>query len=268
MNNNIENLSHSIIGAIVGDVIGSVYEFHNVKKTDFTLFGVGSNFTDDTVMTVAVADWLVTEGDLQDIMRTYGRKYPRAGYGASFFQWLTTRYPQPYNSWGNGAAMRVSPVGWAFDTLQETLAVARKSAEVTHNHPEGVKGAQATATAIFLSRTGKSKQEIKAYIKHEFGYHLDRTCDEIRPTYHFDISCQGSVPEAIIAFLESEDYEQAIRLAVSLGGDSDTIACIAGGIAAAFYKEIPSYILTETCNRLPGEFVEVLRLFDEKIIKK
>lgn len=257
----------ALLGAIAGDVIGSVYEFHPVKSLDFPLFVDRiSKYTDDTVMTVANADWLLTGDELTGIMSEYGNRYPFAGYGGSFFKWLMLDNPQPYNSWGNGSAMRVSPVGWAFDTLEETLEAAQKSAEVTHNHPEGIKGAQATAACIYLARTGKSKQEIKEYIETSFGYNLHRTCDEIRPSYEFDISCQGTVPESIIAFLESTDYESAIRLAVSLGGDADTMGAITGGIAEAYYKEIPGYIQEEVLKRLPDEFIDVMQQFHERFV--
>lgn len=251
-----------MIGAIAGDIIGSVYEFDNIKTTDFPLFTSESDYTDDTIMTVAVADWLLNGGDLTRVMQGYGRKYPcpMGGYGGRFSGWLREKDPQPYNSWGNGSAMRVSAVGWKFDSLEETLDVARETALVSHNHPEGIKGAQATAAAIYLARTGKNKQEIKQYIETTFSYDLNRTCDEIRPTYHFNESCQGTVPEAIIAFLDSTDFENAIRLAVSLGGDSDTLACITGGIAEAFYG-VPDTIREEVVKRLPKEFNRLLMFF-------
>lgn len=250
-----------LLGAIAGDVIGSVYEFCPVKTLNFPLFTEASRFTDDTVMTVANADWLLTDDSLLGIMQDYGNRYPTAGYGGRFCSWLSMDDPQPYNSWGNGSAMRVSPVGWAFDTLEETWDAAKRSAEVTHNHPEGIKGARATAVCIFLARTGSSKQEIKRYVEKAFGYNLDRTCNEIRPDYSFDVSCQGSVPESIIAFLESTDYESAVRLAVSLGGDADTMGAIAGGIAEAYYGGVPATIKEEVLKRLPDEFVEVMRKF-------
>lgn len=256
-----------LLGAIAGDVIGSFYEFCPTKALDFPLFvDRQSKFTDDTVMTVVNADWLLTGDELQGIMLDYGNRYPFAGYGGSFFKWLMLDNPQPYNSWGNGSAMRVSSVGWAFDTLEDTLEMAKKSAEVTHNHPEGIKGAQATAACIYLARTGKSKQEIKEYVETTFGYDLHRTCDEIRPHYEFDMSCQKTVPESIIAFLESTDYENAIRLAVSLGGDADTMGAITGGIAEAYYKEIPASIQEEVLKRLPEEFIEVMQQFYEKFV--
>ncbi|KKB50000.1 hypothetical protein HMPREF1212_03160 [Parabacteroides sp. HGS0025] len=246
-------------GAIAGDIIGSVYEFDNIKTTDFPLFTNESDYTDDTIMTVAVADWLLNGGDLAKVMQRYGREYPypTGGYGGRFSGWLREKDPLPYNSWGNGSAMRVSAVGWMFDSLEKTLEVAKETAVVTHNHPEGIKGAQATAAAIYLARTGKSKQDIKQYIETAFSYDLGRTCDEIRPFYRFNESCQGTVPEAIIAFLDSSDFEDAIRLAVSLGGDSDTLACITGGIAEAFYG-IPEDIKLEVKKRIPEKFNEII----------
>ena len=257
-----------LCGAIAGDIIGSVYEFRPFKKTDFPLFMDYSHYTDDTVMTVANADWLVTGDSLLGIMQDYGNRYPTAGYGGMFSSWLREDEPKPYNSFGNGSAMRVSPVGWAFETLEETLDIAKQSAEVTHNHPEGIKGAQATAACIFVARTSKSKQDIKEYIEKTFGYNLNRTCDEIRPTYDFDVTCQGSVPESIIAFLESTDFESAVRLAISLGGDADTMGAITGGIAEAFYGGVPDHIRIEVMKRLPKEFVIVMEKFYEKLIKE
>ena len=235
-----------IIGAIAGDIIGSSYEFNNVKSLDFELFPKGTYFTDDSVLTAATMDVLLNEGDERDYAeayRWYGETYPHRGYGERFRAWLNSENPKPYNSWGNGSAMRASPIGWYCRNMDEVLAEARQSAEVTHNHPEGIKGAQAVAAAVFMARTGKKKSEIKDFIAGTFGYNLNRTIDEIRPGYAFDESCQGSVPEAIIAFLESSDYESAVRLAVSIGGDSDTIACIAGSIAEAHYRKIPNHIM-------------------------
>lgn len=257
-------------GAIAGDIIGSVYEFDNIKTTDFPLFMNESDYTDDTIMAVAVADWLLNGGDLAKVMQRYGREYPypTGGYGGRFSGWLREKDPLPYNSWGNGSAMRVSAVGWMFDSLEKTLEVAKETAIVTHNHPEGIKGAQATAAAIYLARTGKSKQDIKQYIETTFSYDLGRTCDEIRAFYRFNESCQGTVPEAIIAFLDSSDFENAIRLAVSLGGDSDTLACITGGIAEAFYG-IPEDIKLEVKKRIPEKFNEIIgQLVVTKIISR
>lgn len=257
-----------LCGAIAGDIIGSVYEWHTTKNTDFYLFTLSSKFTDDTVMTVANADWLLTGDSLLGVMQDYGNRYPHAGYGGMFRSWLREDEPKPYNSFGNGSAMRVSPVGWAFDTLEETLEAAKQSAEITHNHPEGIKGAQATSACIFMARTGKSKQEIKDYIEKRFGYNLSRTCDEIRPTYDFDVTCQGSVPESIIAFLESTDFESAIRLAVSLGGDADTMGAITGGIAEAYYGGVSEHIRKEVLKRLPNEFIVVMQKFYQKFVEK
>ncbi|UCD79514.1 MAG: ADP-ribosylglycohydrolase family protein [Desulfobacterales bacterium] len=231
-----------MIGAIAGDIIGSVYEHYPIKTKDFPLFDSRCRFTDDSVLTVAVADAILKGRSYSDSMREIGRRYPHAGYGGSFIQWLYSHDPQPYNSWGNGAAMRVSPVGFAFATEEQVLEEARKTAEISHNHPEGIKGAQATALAVFLARAGHDKEEIRKQISQRFGYDLGRGVDDIRPGYTFDVSCQGTVPEAIIAFLDSESYEDAVRNAVSLGGDSDTLACITGGFAEAFYGEVPMHI--------------------------
>ena len=256
-----------ILGAIAGDIIGSIYEFNSTKNYDFLLFSDSSTYTDDTVMTVANADWLVTSDPLKGIMLDFGNRYTNS-YGGRFFGWLLSENPQPYNSWGNGSAMRVSPIGWAFDTLEETLVAAKQSAEVTHNHPEGIKGAQVTAACIYWARKGKSKQEIKEYVEALFGYDLNRTCDEIRSNYQFEPSCQKTVPESIIAFLESTDFENAIRLAVSLGGDADTMGAITGGIAEAYYGGVPEHISKEVLKRLPDEFIEVMQKFYQKFVEK
>ncbi|MDL2222032.1 ADP-ribosylglycohydrolase family protein [Parabacteroides sp. OttesenSCG-928-N08] len=260
------NRDNLLLGAVAGDIIGSVYEFNNHRNTDFPLFVKHSEFTDDTVMTVAVAEWLFTQGDLSRILQDYGNRYPSESYGLSFRNWLRAKNPQPYNSWGNGSAMRVSYVGWAFNSLEEVLKGAKQSAEVTHNHPEGIKGAQATAACIFLARTNHSKEQIKDYVETTFGYDLNRSCDEIRPVYQFNESCQETVPEAIIAFLESSDFENAIRLAISLGGDSDTLAAITGGIAEAYYDGVPAPIKQELLNRLPQELIEVIRRFGDRFL--
>ena len=251
-----------MFGAIAGDVIGSVFERHNVKHTSFPLFSEGSRFTDDTVLTVAVAESIMEGKEYGQVLREYGRRYPHAGYGGLFLQWLFSEKPEPYSSFGNGSAMRVSPVGFACSTLEQVLKEAERSAAVTHNHPEGIKGAQATAAAVFLARQGSKKKEIRRYITEQFGYNLEQTLEEIRPHYSFDATCQGSVPQAIIAFLLSTDYEDAIRKAISLGGDSDTIACITGGIAQAFYGQIPHHIVTRTEALLPNELLKVVEQFN------
>lgn len=256
-----------MLGAIAGDVIGSSYEFNNTKDYGFRLFTSESDFTDDTVMSVAVAEWLLTgkrhtHAKLEKIMVKFSRKYPcpMGGYGTGFYNWLfSAGERKPYNSWGNGSAMRVSAVGWFFDTLEETERVAGISADITHNHPEGIKGAQSTAAAIWLARNGKTKDDIRSYIETRYGYDLHRTWEQLHPVYDWDSSCQGTVPEAMIAFLDSTDYEDAIRKAVSLGGDSDTLACITGGIAEAFYGVPPGNISSRVVDKLPEDFVEIIR---------
>lgn len=270
--NENDALPEMLYGAIAGDIIGSVYEFAPCLKTDFPLFTESSQFTDDTVMTVAHADWLWVSRDcdkdvLVNIMQEYGNTYPGMGYGGMFYHWLWSDNPQPYNSYGNGSAMRVSPVGWAFDTLDETLMMAARSAEVTHSHPEGIKGAQATAACIFLARTGRSKEYIKQYVENSFGYDLSKSCDEIRPTYKFNETCQDTVPQSIVAFLESTDYEHAIRLAISLGGDADTMGAITGAIAEAFYHGVPNHIKAEVIKRLPKNMVLAMTQFYNDFIK-
>lgn len=253
-----------MLGAIAGDVIGSVFEGHPTKSPDFPLIDAHCTFTDDTVLTVAVADAILSRADYASSLEQWARKYPNAGYGGAFYRWMLSPDRAPYNSWGNGSAMRVSPVGFAFDSLEAVLQEARRTAEVTHNHPEGIKGAQATALAVFLARQGESKGRIRNEITQRFAYDLDRTLDAIRPAYRFDISCQGSVPESIIAFLESEDVESAIRKAISLGGDSDTMACIAGAIAEAFYREIPPSIRSGVRNRLTADLLAVVDEFQAR----
>jgi len=249
-----------VFGAIIGDVIGSAFESDPVKKPDFPLFGPMTRFTDDTVLTVAVANAILRGEDYGASIKRFGQNYPDRGYGSNFYCWMFASASEPYHSWGNGSAMRVSPVGFAFDSPESVLAEAEKSAAVTHDHPEGIKGAQAVALAIFRARTGTPKDVIKSEITRRFGYNLDRTLAEIRPRYCFDISCQGSVPESIIAFLESGGVEDAVRNAVSLGGDSDTMGCIAGGIAHAFYGKPPAELAAATRRYLPEEF---LRIVDE-----
>ncbi len=260
--------SNTIIGAVVGDVIGSVFERNNIKTTNFDLFNSKCDYTDDTVLTIAVAECILNNKNFAKTIWEYGRNYRGRGYGGSFRNWLQQDNLKPYGSFGNGSAMRASAVGFAFDNIETVLDIAKQTAEVTHNHPEGIKGAQATATAIFLARKGKSKQEIKDYITSTFNYDLGFTLDEIRPTYKFDVTCQGSVPQAIVAFLESSDFEDAIRLAISIGGDSDTIACITGGIASAYYKQIPKEIIDFVVDKLPGEYIEIMNKFDEQYNRK
>ena len=250
-----------MLGAIAGDIIGSVYEWDNIKTKQFPLFRPESRFTDDTVLTVAIADAILNQVDYTASLKQYHQWFPNAGYGRTFKDWAGSSRREPYNSWGNGSAMRVSPVGYAFDNLEQVLQEAKHSAEVTHNHPEGIKGAQATAAAIFLARTEQSKSEIKTYIESMFAYDLSQELDAIRPAYRFDVSCQGSVPQAITAFLESTDFEDAIRNAISLGGDSDTIACIAGSIAEAFYGGVPDTITRETMARLDQRLIDVVEAF-------
>ena len=262
-------------GAILGDMIGSPYEFDMGDKTKFfPLFSKRSLFTDDSVMTIAVADAFLDSQPNADVewirnrlirgMQRYGKEFPHAGYGGMFRHWLRSKDPQPYGSYGNGSAMRVSSVAWIYDDLEAVRTMARLSAEVTHNHPEGIKGAEATASAIYLARTGKTKAEIKAYIVENFGYDLSPTCDEIRPSYHHVESCQETVPEAITAFIEGESFEAVIRTAVSLGGDCDTLTCIAGAIAEGFYG-VPEELKMECRNRLDKRLLEVVDRFDDFI---
>ncbi len=256
-----------MIGSIAGDIIGSVYEFDRIKTKDFPLFHPQCSFTDDTVLTVAVADAILSGRSYLESILQIGRRYPGAGYGGLFGDWLHSDDPQPYNSWGNGSAMRVSPVGFAFDTETEALEESRKTAEISHNHPEGIKGAQATALAIFLARMRHDKEEIRMKISRRFGYDLHRTVDDIRPTYSFNESCQGTVPEAIVSFLDSTSYEDAIRNAISLGGDSDTLACITGGIAEAFYGEVPDTIRTKALEFLTPDLREITEIFCRKYVR-
>jgi ADP-ribosyl-[dinitrogen reductase] hydrolase len=258
-----------MLGAIIGDIIGSAYEFHPTKSLDFPLFTNRSIFTDDTVLTTATAIWILEGKDYVQTLKDFTRRYPKRGYGSNYFQWAHSTNNEPCNSFGNRSAMRVSPVGFACSTLAEVLTKAKESAVATHNHPEGIKGAQAVALAIFLARQGKTKTEIKTRIEKEFGYDLSRIYQDIQPDYSFDVSCQGSVPEAIIAFLASDDFEDAIRKAIALGGDADTQACIAGGIAEAYYKGIPGKLKEEALNRLPQEFIIILnRFYREKLGQK
>jgi len=255
-----------MIGSIAGDIIGSIYEQNPIKTKEFPLFHPRCRFTDDTVLTVAVADAILTGGSYEQSVREIGRRYPNAGYGGSFIAWLYSDHPQPYNSWGNGAAMRVSPVGFAFNTEDEVLSEAAKTAGISHNHPEGVKGAQATALSVYLCRTGHTKDEIREQISQRFGYELHRTVNDIRPAYTFDISCQGTVPEAIIAFLDSNSYEDAVRNAISLGGDSDTLACITGGIAEAFYRDVSDDIRAKVREILTPDLLRIADAFCRKFM--
>lgn len=253
-----------MIGAIAGDIVGSIYEASPIKRKDFPLFDPRCRFTDDSVLTVAVARAILEDGDYRRWVREIGRRHPHAGYGGSFIQWLQSHNPEPYGSWGNGAAMRVSPVGFAFNDVDTVLHEAARSAEISHNHPEGIKGAQAVAFAVFLARTGAGKEQIKEETVRRFGYDLDRTLDGIRPSYRFDISCQGTVPEAIIAFLESTSFEDALRNAVSLGGDSDTLACITGGIAEAWYGAVPGPIQEQVRRYLTDDLRTITDQFGER----
>lgn len=256
-----------MIGAIAGDMIGSPYEFgrERVDAADFPLWSAQSRFTDDTVMSLAIADALTksldegTDFETEAItcMQSFGRRFPDAGFGGTFFGWLYAEDPQPYNSWGNGSAMRVSPVGWAFGTLPETLRYATASARVSHNHPEGIKGAQATAAAIFLARTGNSKEAIRSYLRDTFGYDVDRAYESVKAGYQSAVSCQETVPESMICFFEATGYEDAVRKAVCLGGDTDTMACIAGSVAEAFWG-VPEDIEGEARSRLDPFLTDAL----------
>ena len=263
-------------GAILGDIIGSPFEFDRGKKTkDFPLFCGKSEFTDDTIMTIAVAEALMdstpemTDAQIREritgAIRRHGRRYPDAGYGVRFNRWLWDRNPEPYNSWGNGSAMRVSAAGWLFDDLTTVRRMARLSAEVTHNHPEGVKGAESVACAIWLARNGNTKDDIRDFVETIFDYDLSRTCDEIRPGYFHVESCQATVPEAITAFLEGKSFEDVIRTAVSLGGDCDTLTCIAGSMAEAFYG-VPEDLKAECRGRLSEDLLEVLQRFEDRLL--
>ena len=258
-----------MIGGIIGDIVGSIYEFSNIKTKDFELFGPECGYTDDSVLTIATADWLLHGGDVAQYYSRYGLDYPypMGGYGCGFERWLVrTRREgiyEPYYSCGNGSAMRVGPVGWAFNSNAEVLEWAKKSAECTHNHPEGIKGAQATALCILLSRLKWQKPEIQKMIELEICYNLHFTCDEIRPTYGWGGTCQDSVPQAIVAFLDGNDFEDCIRNAISIGGDSDTIACITGSIAEAYYG-VPSVIREKALTYLPQEFINIINKFEAR----
>lgn len=255
-----------MLGSITGDIVGSIYEWNNIKTTEFPLFQASCRFTDDSVLTVALAEALLTGESYAALLKRYCRNYPEAGYGKSFLRWAQSDSVEPYNSWGNGAAMRVTPVAWAFDTLGEVLAKAAEFSAVTHSHPEGIRGAQAAASAVFLARKGGDRREIARYVTERFGYDLTRSLDEIRPGYAFDVSCQGTVPEAITVFLESTDFESAIRLAVSLGGDSDTLAAITGGIAQAYYGGVPEPIASTALSFLDEPLRAVTLRFEGKYV--
>ena len=258
-----------IIGAIAGDIIGSTHEFYPIKTKEFNLFSKKSVFTDDTVMTLAIAKWLCEDKTSKDVLiknlKYFGNRYPNAGYGGMFKKWLSQESPEGYGSWANGSAMRVSPCAWVAESLEEAQELAKLSAVVTHDHPEGVKGALATSDAIYLARLGATKDEIREHVEVRYGYDLNRTVDEIRPIYSFDVSCAGSVPESIICFLDAKDYEDTIRNAVSLGGDADTQAAIAGSIASAYW-EVPKTIAYKSIHRLDYFLLNVFIEFEEMFL--
>lgn len=256
--------NYCLLGAIAGDVIGSVYEYSEQKSLDFPLLSQSSRVTDDSILTLAVADAILNGRSYMEYIHRYAQNYPDHDFGGSFRVWMMSKNPQPYNSFGNGSAMRVSPIGWAFKTVEEVLQEAEASAAVTHNHPEGIKGAQSVALAIFRARHGSTKENICEEVTERFGYNLLRSVDEIRPTYHFDETCQKTVPPAIIAFLESRDFEDAIRKAVSLGGDADTLAAITGSIAEAFYGGVPKEIMLGIRKKIPAELWNVVERFSLK----
>ena len=264
-----------MIGSIIGDIVGSIYEFtpNNIKTKQFEFFNPNGSYTDDSILTFATADWLLHGGEVAHYYSKYGEKYPwpMGGYGGGFKLWLVRSIRQqdyrPYNSCGNGSAMRVGPVGWAFDTIEEILAKAKESAECTHNHPEGIKGAQATALAIMMARHGCDKNEIRSEIEKRFEYDLQFTCEQIRPTYTWGETCQDSVPQAIVAFLDGEDYEDSIRNAISIGGDSDTIGCITGSIAEAYFG-VPADLRNSAMNYLPEELQSIISEFENKFGNK
>jgi len=262
----MEGSATCLLGAISGDIIGSVYEFTAPKSTDFVLFTPSSQITDDSILTLAVADAILNKGSYRDRIQEFARSYPSKGYGGFFSRWIYTDDPQPYHSFGNGSAMRVSAVGWAFNTDKDILSEAEASAAVTHNHPEGIKGAQAVALSIFRARSRVSKDAIRTEIIGRFGYDLSATLDEIRPSYRFDGTCPGTVPQAIIAFLESGDYEDAVRKAIKLGGDADTLAAITGSIAEAFYGGVPPNIVDQVRKRVPVELWKIIEEFKQKYL--
>lgn len=259
--------TYCLLGAAAGDIIGSRFEGRPHKSESFELFTPSSKFTDDTVLTVAVADAILRQEDYGSVIMEYARRYPMAGYGGSFRDWMYSDDPQPYYSFGNGSAMRVSPVGWGFETLEDVLREAERSATPTHNHPEGIKGAQAVALAVFMARKGSGKDEIRQEIVERFGYDLSQTLERLRPRYRFDITCQGTVPPAILAFLESDGVEDAISKAVSLGGDADTLAAITGSIAEAYYGRLQEELIVEVKRRLPDEFWQVIDSFSKSFCR-
>jgi ADP-ribosylglycohydrolase len=263
-NNILIKDEQAMIGAISGDIIGSVYEWHKIKTKEFNLFSEKCHFTDDSILTIALADSIMTGTPYRDNLKTFYQWYPHGGYGGSFHRWAQSENPVPYNSWGNGAAMRISPVGYAFDDLETVLKKAKEFTEITHDHPEGIKGGQSTAACIFLARKGSSKNDIKEYVEKTFDYDLSKHVDEIRPDYTFDVSSQGTVPQAIRAFLDSSDFEDAIRTAVSLGGDTDTLACITGGIAEAFYGVVPEAIQQEVYVTLDERLCNITKRFMDR----
>jgi ADP-ribosylglycohydrolase len=256
-----------MLGALAGDIIGSIYEWNNIKTTEFPLFQDHCYFTDDSVLTVALAESILTGEGYGELMKRYFQRYPEAGYGSNFLRWAQEQRSAPYGSWGNGAAMRISPAGWAFDSLALVLDEAEEYSALTHDHPEAIKGAQAVAAAVYLGRTGSSKREIAGFVSENFAYDLSRSCLQIRPDYTFDVSCQGTVPQALTAFLESSDFEGAIRLAISLGGDSDTLACITGAVAQAFYGGVPAAIAGKTLAFLDEPLSRVTLEFESKFVQ-
>jgi ADP-ribosylglycohydrolase len=253
-----------MIGAIAGDIIGSIFEFNNNRTKDFELFSPRSSYTDDSILTIALADSIMTGTPYVENLKSFFHLYPDGGYGGGFYTWAQSADSSPYNSWGNGAAMRISPAGFAYDDMETVLKKAKEFTEITHNHPEGIKGGQATAAAIFLARTGNSKTQIKDYIEKQFHYDLSKHVDQIRPTYEFNESSQDTVPQALRAFIDSADFEDAIRTAVSLGGDSDTLACITGGVAQAFYGGVPEPIQRNVYSTLDDRLARITREFMQR----
>ena len=257
-------------GSIIGDICGSIYEFNNYKTDtpeNINIIHPKCYFTDDTILSVAIADAILSDGDYKKNLLKWAWKYPKSGYGYRFMQWCLNKNPQPYNSYGNGSAMRVGSIGWAFDTLEQTIDEAKRTAEVTHNHKEGIKGAQAVAGAIFLARNNKTKTEIKEFIEKEFKYNLNKDLSAVRKKNKFEVSCQKTVPPAIMAFLGSNDFINSIQIAISLGGDTDTLACITGSIAEAFYKEIPLSIIDFINKKLDDDMKKIISKYHEKYLK-